>query len=131
MVVLMSYEYVRTYLYTLKKKERKRIGDDIGRCKLAYGWLFFLRVLHDAFLAHMLLTFACFQNLGPIRYDRFTVAKLKNRKCPRLHPTVLKPNLTSCFSTLFSFSDLFDSILSGLFWCWGTFQKEKNWKRIV
>lgn len=112
MVVLMSYEYVRTYLYTLKKKERKRIGDDIGRCKLAYGCLFFLRVLHDAFLAHMLLTFACFQNLGPIRYDRFSVAKLKNRNA---QATVLKPNLTSCFSTLFSFSDLFDSILSGLF----------------
>lgn len=108
MVVRMSYEYIFIDMENKRKRKRKRIGNDIGRCKLAYGCLFFLRVLHDAFLAHMLLTFACFQNLGPIRYDRFSVAKLKNRNA---QATVLKPNLTSCFTTLFSFSDLFHSIL--------------------
>jgi len=94
------------------EEKKKKLRNEIGRCKLAY-----------VFLAHMLLTFASFWNLGSIVYDFFFLAKLKNRNT---NPHFLKPNLTSCFTALFTFSDLFDTILIALFSCWRTFQKENN-----
>lgn len=59
------------------KKKGTYGNEDVGRCKLAYGCLFFLRV-HDVFLAYMLLAFPCFSNLGPTRYMIVSLPPLQN-----------------------------------------------------